>query len=109
MDGAKGGVLYCGWRRERYKMLPWSAGLRSGEEDVCAVLHSVIIGADKTSFGRQSSIAPIMQHYVTQPWENFKERRKYLNQWNKRQCCDWFLAQVDCGVTEQAYGFLFQK
>jgi len=31
-----------------------------------AVLHSVIIGADKTSFGKQSSIAPIMQHYVTQ-------------------------------------------
>ncbi len=79
MDGAKGGVLYCGWRRERYKMLPWSAGLRSGDTDVCAVLHSVIIGADKSSAEKPIFNSAYNATLCNTAVGNFKERRKMLN------------------------------
>ena len=71
-----------------------------------AVLHNVIIGADKTSLERHSSIAPIMQHYVTQFGKVLKSgalNSKWRVDFNAATG-SWRKSAVE--FTEQPYGFL---
>jgi hypothetical protein len=72
-----------------------------------AVLHSVIIGADITSFGRTIVNSAYNATLCNTAWGSFKERRRNFNMETDFDAAtgSWRKSAVE--FTEQTYGFLF--